>query len=102
MVVLNNLTDRRARGILPTKPGTPVPLNLTLFQRASGSTLGNQIATSGPYSDTVSGVSFGKSKVCSGVYSLVISPWQKGMAIGEKWEVRIWADGPLDTELVPR
>lgn len=92
----------RARGILPSKPSSPIPLNITLFKRHTGSTLGDQVATSGPYSDAISGVNFNKTKVPSGVYSLVISPWQRGMGIGEKWEVRIWTDAPLEAELSGR
>lgn len=96
-VVAQELTTR-ARAILPQQ-GTTIPINLTMFQRGTNGSLGEQIATSGPYSDTVYGVLIPRSKVGSGVYILVISPWERGMGLGEKWEVRVWADGPLEAEI---
>ena len=89
---------RRARAILPSRPATPIPLNLTLFRRNNASALGEQVATSGPYSDAVCGVHVPRTKVAKGVYVLVVSPWERGMGLGEKWEVRVWADGPLELE----
>ena len=76
-----------------------IPLNATLFKRGRSGTPGEQIATSGPYSDTMYGVLVPKTQVETGVYVLVISPWERGMGLGQKWEVRIWADGPLEVEL---
>jgi calpain-7 len=90
----------RARGLLPVRPNTPIPLNVTLFERGVGGRLGEQIATSGPYSDAVSGVSVPRTNVSLGVYILVLSAWEKGMGIGHKWESRVWTDAPLEVERV--
>jgi hypothetical protein len=60
----------------------------------------DQIATSGPYSEALYGVSLARTKVDGGVYTLVVSPWEKGLGVGGKWEVRVWTDGPLEVELV--
>ncbi|KAK1920912.1 calpain-like protease palB/RIM13 [Papiliotrema laurentii] len=89
-----------ARGLLPVRPNTPIPLNVTLFERGVGGRLGEQIATSGPYSDAVSGVSVPRTNVSLGVYILVLSAWEKGMGIGHKWESRVWTDAPLEVERV--
>ena len=89
-----------ARGLLPTTPTSPIPINLTLFHRSSGTQLGSQISTSGPYSDTISGVVVPKLKLDPGVYVFVISAWEVGLGVGENWQVRVWSDGPLEVEVV--
>lgn len=90
----------RARAILPAQEDAVIPLNATLFKRGRSGTPGEQTATSGPYSDTMYGVLVPKTRIEAGVYVLVISPWERGMGLGQKWEARIWTDGPLEVELV--
>lgn len=85
---------------MPIAPAMPVPLNLTLFTRGPGAQLADQIATSGPYADPISGVKVDKTRVKAGVYVLVPSAWERGMAVGSKWEVKVWSDGPLEVEVV--
>ncbi|ORX36377.1 hypothetical protein BD324DRAFT_651615 [Kockovaella imperatae] len=82
--------------VVPTS--SPIPLNLTLFQRSDGGQIGDQVATSGPYSDSLSGVRLSRTKLDAGVYLLVPSAWDPGMGIGSEWELRVWADGPLELD----
>ena len=88
-----------ARLFLPNSTATDIPLNLTLFNRSEGGQIGDQVATSGPYSDTVSGVRIPRLKLEAGVYVLVPSAWGAGMGVGKKWELRVWAEGPVEVEL---
>lgn len=61
--------------------------------------MGDQLATSGPYSDGLSGVCTGKEKLDAGVYLLVVSTWEVAMGQGLGWEVKVWSDGPLSAAL---
>lgn len=61
-------TNHRSRLYLPTR--SPVPINLTIFKRAQGGALGEQLVTTGPYSDSICGVSTGKMKLDSGGVSV--------------------------------
>lgn len=82
--------------------GQNIPLNLTLFTRKEGGGIGEQKATSGPYSDTVSGVRIARTKpgaIQSGVYVLVPSAYERGEGKGKRWRVDVWADGPFSLEL---
>jgi calpain-7 len=81
----------------PPPPSTP--LNLTMFRRAPSAQLGDQVTTSGPYSDALSGVTTGRVKLDAGIYMLVVSAWEAGMAKGLEWEVRIWSDGAVSAGL---
>lgn len=98
--MLNADHQFRSRAALPAAPSMPVPLNLTLFARGPGGQLADQIATSGPYADAISGVKVDRTRVKAGVYVLVPSAWERGMAVGSKWEVKVWSDGPLEVEVV--
>ena len=91
----------RARLFTVLPPSSPMPLNLTIFKRVSGGQLGDQVATSGPYSDTLSGVRVGRTKLGAGIYVLVPSAWEAAMGIGQEWELRVWADRAFEVE-VPR
>ena len=80
--------------MLLTHPSpTPIPLNLTVFRRAPSASLGEQVATTGPYSDALSGVMMGRIKLDAGVYLFVASAWEAGMGKGLEWELRVWSDG---------
>ncbi|KLT45989.1 calpain-like protease palB/RIM13 [Cutaneotrichosporon oleaginosum] len=83
-----------ARLTLPTP--APVPINLTVFRRGTG-TLGEQVATSGPYVERVCGVSTGKVRLTPGIYVLVPSTYN---AVLEDWTVDVWADTQFSTEVV--
>lgn len=76
-------------------------LNLTLFRRSEGSKLGSQVATSGPYSDAVSGVRIPRTTVAEpGVYVLVVSAYEAGAAKGARWRLDVWADSTFEVEKV--
>lgn len=87
--------DRRSRLYLPTR--SPVPINLTIFERAQGGALGKQLVTTGPYSDSICGVSTGKMKLDSGVYLLVPSSYERSKGA---WVLKIWSDAALSAEIV--
>lgn len=76
-----------------------MPLNLTLFKRQEGRQLGPQIATSGPYADTISGVRIPRTRIEEpGVYVLVISGYEQGAGKGARWKVDVWADSTFEVE----
>lgn len=78
-----------------------MPLNLTLFKRAGGKNLGLQIATSGPYADTTSGVRISRTRIEEpGVFVLVVSGYEKGAGKGARWKVDVWADSSFEVEKV--
>ncbi|WVQ83588.1 hypothetical protein IAT38_005729 [Cryptococcus sp. DSM 104549] len=84
-----------ARLYLPAR--SPAPINLTIFKRGPGGSLGEQAATTGPYSDALTGVSTGRVKLDAGLYVAVPSTYEK--AKGE-WVLKVWADVALSTEAV--
>ncbi|KII95574.1 hypothetical protein PLICRDRAFT_34480 [Plicaturopsis crispa FD-325 SS-3] len=62
------------------KPSSTVALNVTLFHAPDGGTaLGRHIATSGPYSDAVSGVVIPKTHLAPGTYYIVPSTFNAGI-----------------------
>lgn len=83
-----------ARLTLPTP--APVPVNLTVFRRGTG-TLGEQVATSGPYVERVSGVSTGRCRLGAGIYVLVPSTYN---AVLGEWSVDVWSDVQFSVEVV--
>lgn len=90
----------RARLHHPAPTSPPLPLNLTLYTRAAGGALSEQITTSGPYSDAVSGVRIPRKRLEKGVYVLVPSGYERGGARGRSWKVDVWCDSPFSTERV--
>ena len=78
---------------------TVAPLNLTLFERAAGGEPGDQLATSGPYSDNTSGVRIERTRIGKeGVYVLIPSAYERGSGVGGRWRIDVWADGPFELE----
>lgn len=94
-MVLSKPATIQSRLYLPTR--SPVPINLTIFKRAQGGALGEQLVTTGPYSDSICGVSTGKMKLDSGVYLLVPSSYEKSKG---GWVLKIWSDVALSAEIV--
>ena len=72
------------------------PINLTVFKRNTDGALGDQAATTGPYSDTLSGVCIAKTKLESGIYLFIPSTYDKG-AEGA-WILNVWSDVGLSAE----
>ncbi|WWC68846.1 uncharacterized protein I206_102782 [Kwoniella pini CBS 10737] len=94
-VILPTAGTILSRLFLPTT--SAVPLNLTIFQRGTGGELGEQVSTTGPYNDTISGVSTGKIKLNKGIYILVPSSFE---GVRTKWIVKIWSDIPITVDHV--
>lgn len=57
-------------------------LNLTLFERTIQGTPGKQVATSGAYSDALSGVLLPGTSVRPGIYLLIPSTYYPGVLAG--------------------
>ncbi|WRT65480.1 uncharacterized protein IL334_002423 [Kwoniella shivajii] len=74
---------------------SPVPINMTIFRRGTGVKLGEQVSTTGPYSDALSGVSTGRVKLDSGIYILVPSSYGP---IKTSWIMKIWSDVAISVE----
>ncbi|KAG8750128.1 cysteine protease [Ceratobasidium sp. 428] len=69
--------------IISEQMPSPAPaLNLTLFERNPRGAVGRQVATSGPYSDAVSGVLLPKTTVPPGTYLFVPSTYYPGVFAG--------------------
>jgi hypothetical protein len=83
-----------ARLHLPEPLGYPI--NLTAFKRSTDGTLGDQVATAGPYSDTLSGVCIAKTKLDAGIYLFVPSTFDKGLQ--GAWTMNVWSDVSLSAE----
>jgi hypothetical protein len=65
------------------QPSSSVSLNLTLFHLSSDSkSIGKHIITSGPYSDTISGVVTPQVSLSPGTYLLVPSTYHPAIQIG--------------------
>lgn len=88
----------RTRLYLPHPPSTPLPINLTIFKRGTNNELGEQVATTGPYSDALSGVAIPRTKLESGIYLLVPSGYEKGRE--GAWVLHVWSDVAVSAELV--
>ncbi|KAK4687428.1 calpain-7, partial [Tremellales sp. Uapishka_1] len=95
--------------IMLSQPGTltcrlhlPVPsttpLNLTLFKRGTGASLGDQVVTTGPYAESICGVSTNRFNLDRGVYLLIPSAYERGMK-GD-WVVNVWSNANLSAELL--
>lgn len=93
-VVFSAPATLQARLHLPT-PG-PIPINLTVFRRGVGSELGEQVATSGPYVERMSGVSIGRTKLGPGVYVFVPSTYGTGELAD--WVLDVWADAAFSVD----
>lgn len=74
-----------------------MPVNLTVFRRTTGGGLGEQVATSGPYVEQISGVSTGRVKLDAGVYILVPSTYERGEQAD--WVLDMWADSSFSAEM---
>ena len=72
------------------------PINLTVFKRNTDGALGEQVATTGPYSDTLSGVCIAKTKLEAGIYLFIPSTYDKGTE--GAWTVNVWSDVGLSAE----
>lgn len=76
----------------------PVPVNITLFRRAVGATgIGEQVATSGPYTEATSGVALPRTKLSPGVYLLIPSTYEGGMEAA--WVLDVWGDKAFSAEV---
>ena len=84
----------RARLHLPEPLGHPI--NLTVFKRNTDGALGDQVATTGPYSDTLSGVCITKTKLEAGIYLFIPSTYDKGTECA--WTLNVWSDVGLSAE----
>ncbi|EIW69089.1 hypothetical protein TREMEDRAFT_39376 [Tremella mesenterica DSM 1558] len=93
-LILPSPTMIMARLYLPTP--SPTPLNLTIFRRATGSALGEEIVTTGPYSDAPSGVKINRVKLDAGVYIAVPSTYTSWEGC---WKCLLWADVGFTAEL---
>ncbi|KAK8861370.1 hypothetical protein IAR55_002189 [Kwoniella newhampshirensis] len=76
---------------------SPTPINLTIFKRGLDGTLGEQIATTGPYADTLTGVCTRRVKLDSGIYVFVPSTYE---ASKSDWIMKIWSDVAISAELI--
>ena len=99
IMCLTRVVFPRCRLLLPNQSPYPSPINLTIFRRASSGAIGEQLATSGAYSDDLSGVTIGEEKLDAGLYLLVISAWDVGMGTGLAWELRVFSEGALSAAL---
>jgi len=84
----------RTRLHLPEPLGHPI--NLTVFKRNTDGALGDQVATTGPYSDTLSGVCITKTKLEAGIYLFIPSTYDKGTE--GAWTLNVWSDVGLSAE----
>jgi len=84
----------RTRLHLPEPLGHPI--NLTIFKRNTDGALGEQVATTGPYSDTLSGVCITKTKLEAGIYLFIPSTYDKGTECA--WTLNVWSDVGLSAE----
>jgi len=81
-VKLSSVTQLKMRLQL-LQPSSSVSLNLTLFHLSSDSkSIGKHIITSGPYSDTISGVVTPQVSLSPGTYLLVPSTYHPAIQIG--------------------
>lgn len=90
----------RARLYVPTQSSSPHPINLTLFKRSTNGTLGDQIATTGPYSDAITGVAIPRNqgvKLDKGIYQLVPSIYEPG--VEGQWVMNAWSDVAISVEV---
>ncbi|RPD57666.1 cysteine proteinase, partial [Lentinus tigrinus ALCF2SS1-6] len=62
-----------------SEPSPSLALNLTVFNTSTGTTLGRHVATSGPYSDALSGVVIENLTLQPGRYLVVPSTYKPGM-----------------------
>ncbi|TFK84241.1 cysteine proteinase [Polyporus arcularius HHB13444] len=76
-----------------SEPSPSIALNLTIFNTSTGSTLGRHIATSGPYSDVISGVVIEKLTLQPGRYLVVPSTFKPGVLAGFRLIVYSTASG---------
>ncbi|KAJ9091431.1 hypothetical protein QFC21_007221 [Naganishia friedmannii] len=63
---------------LAATTGTPIPISVAIFKRGPSGSLKQQVATSGPYADPVSGVVIPQTHLEPGIYVLVPSTYAGG------------------------
>lgn len=80
-MVLIRLKLRRIRLQL-VNPNATIALNVTIFRATSRRTLGPHVATSGPYSDMVSGVVTPQVSLQQGSYFILPSTFSPGLQSG--------------------
>nr|ODN98585.1 calpain-like protease palB/RIM13 [Cryptococcus depauperatus CBS 7855] len=84
-----------SRLYLPTP--SPMPINMTIFKRTEGGALGQQVATTGPYSDSTCGVSTGKIRLDAGIYIAVLSTYEPSK---NEWVLKLWSDVAFAAEMI--
>jgi calpain-7 len=72
------VTTTRCRLQLAATTGTPIPISIAIFKRGPSGSLKQQVATSGPYADPVSGVVIPQTHLEAGIYVLVPSTYAGG------------------------
>ncbi|TBU43387.1 hypothetical protein BD309DRAFT_991045 [Dichomitus squalens] len=83
-----------------TEPSPPVALNVTVFNLPTGTgALGRHVATSGPYSDAISGVIIEKLTLQAGKYLVVPSTYKAGVQAAFRLIMYSTVSG---VQLVPR
>ncbi|KAJ9097859.1 hypothetical protein QFC19_006651 [Naganishia cerealis] len=63
---------------LAATTGTPIPISIAIFKRGPSGSLKEQVATSGPYADPISGVVCPQTHFEAGIYVLVPSTYASG------------------------
>jgi hypothetical protein len=75
----------------------PIPINITLFRRAPGGGIGEQVVTSGPYVDAVSGAALPRTRLDPGIYLAVPSTYETGTRA--EWVLDLWDDKAFTASL---
>jgi len=75
------------------------PTNIALFSKATDSTnprnlLGEEVLSSGPYSDSIYGVATSRKRIGTGTYILVPSTHSPGL-MGD-FEITIWSERKVE------
>lgn len=82
-----------------TLTGPETPSNVTIFWRETGGRLGDQVATSGLYSDARYGVHLPSVSLQPAVYVVIVSTFAAGSTAGE-FELKMFADQQFELSSV--
>jgi calpain-7 len=77
---------------------TDTPINLTVFKRNPGGALGDQVVSSGPYSNAASGVLVPTTRFEPGIYVVVASTYSAGF--WGSFKLSVYGSGVIDLTAV--
>jgi calpain-7 len=85
---------RSCRLQLASPSSTSIPISIAIFKRGPAGSLKDQVATSGPYADAISGVITPETHLEAGLY--VIVPSTYAAKVEESFNINVYATRKIE------